>query len=632
MGKLRGWMKGIGWWALVFLAACKTQPWTPAPITVVPISTQTATAAPTATFSPAPSPTATYMPTAFPTATKTPTPASSGTATASPADFSLQKSAQCNPSGSCTFTIVVTNHGPTAYTGGIPILDQITPTMPFTLTGFGGAGGVLCYTSGSQISCGPHYPVTLPAGGTYTMTIVVQVGASGSFQNCATLQIADINPSNNTSCVTVTLQPPTPTPASGAFDLAVSKSASCSGIHTCGFTLTVTNLGPGGYTGPITIVDQTTPPWSTLFAGGGSLQSGPPCSYSGNAVVCQQSPVTLNPGQSITMFFGVYFGPTGYSQPFQNCAALQGITDTNSGNNSTCITVSPPGSTPTSTPTASPALACVISPTGLTAWWRMDDPAGSATLSEGMGAHPGTPRDSSGNLLSIGSGTGAPPWVGSVSGQVGNALFFNGSCGRIPHSPALNIGPNGMSVAGWLYAPPPSTASPALQPILDKTYSVSPGCQILQGYALFLEWNAGANAYDLIFRLGNGVGSPGSSRVTATGAVPPNQPVFVAATVAWQPGNSAEVRLYVNGSLVQMGTISGVNATNVASPADLWLAGYHGPLPSSTCAGPPGEPVGPFFGNRLRLDEWELWSRVLSPAEVAALYNHEAAGQPKCTP
>ncbi|GBD08438.1 hypothetical protein HRbin22_00678 [Candidatus Thermoflexus japonica] len=161
---------------------------------------------------------------------------------------------------------------------------------------------------------------------------------------------------------------------------------------------------------------------------------------------------------------------------------------------------------------------------------------------------------------------------------------------------------------------------------------MSPGCQVLRGYALFLEWNAGANAYDLVFRLGNGGGS--GSRVTAAGAVPPNQPTFVAATVAWQPGNSAEVRLYVNGSLVQMGSISYVNATNVASPADLWLAGYHAALPSNSCAGAgfPVEPAGPFFGNRLRLDEWELWSRVLSPAEVAALYNHEGAGQPKCTP
>ncbi|WP_322800655.1 LamG-like jellyroll fold domain-containing protein, partial [Thermoflexus sp.] len=426
---------------------------------------------------------------------------------------------------------------------------------------------------------------------------------------------------------------PTSTPVSGAFDLTVSKSASCSGIYTCGFTLTVTNLGPGVYSGPLTLVDTTSPAWSTLFAGGGSLGSGPPCSYSsasGGMVTCQQPSVTLGPGQSATMFFGVYFGPSGYSGSFKNCVSLQGISDANSGNNTSCIGVSPAGPPPT--PTASPALACVISSTGLTAWWRMNDPAGSTTLSEGMGAHPGTPQDSSGNPLPIGAGTGAPPWVGSVSGQVGNALFFDRSYGRIPHHPALNIGSNGMSVAGWLYTPPPSSATPSLQPILDKTYSVSPGCQILQGYALFLEWNAGANAYDLIFRLGNGVGSPGSSRVTATGAVLPNQPTFVAATVAWQPGNTAPVRLYVNGSQVQTGTISGVNATNVASPADLWLGGYQGPLPSSTCAGAPGEPVGPFFGNRLRLDEWELWSRVLSPAEVAALYNHEKAGNPKCSP
>ncbi|GEM_PF-5853287 len=60
---------------------------------------------------------------------------------------------------------------------------------------------------------------------------------------------------------------------------------------------------------------------------------------------------------------------------------------------------------------------------------------------------------------------------------------------------------------------------------------------MIQGYTLLLEWNAGASAHNLVFRLGNGVGSPSAYRVTALGVIPANQFVFVAVTVAWLSGN-----------------------------------------------------------------------------------------------
>lgn len=433
---------------------------------------------------------------------------------------------------------------------------------------------------------------------------------------------------------TVTASPTptyTPTPAP---DLAVQKTVQCSSAFTCVVTITVTNNGPVTYAGPLVVVDTTNPPWSNLLSGGGSV-SGPGCSLSGPNVTCQTT-VSLTPGQGHSFTFSVYFGPTGYSQCFDNTAALgASIADSNPANNAATVAVCPPAPTatptPTSTPTATPtAVSCVVSPTGLIAWWRMADSVGSGTCADVLAAHPGTLQDLNGNPVTITSTGGAPPRVWRVAnGQVGSALFFNGAHARVPHSPALNIGANGMTITGWVRTP----AGIPLQPILDKTASLSPGCQVLQGYALFLEWKATNTAYDLVFRLANGGGS--GARVTAANVVPANQWTFVAVTVSWLSGGQADVRLYLNGTLVQASTVPYVNSTNVASSVDLWLAGYQGGQPALSCAGAsaPVEPPDPVAGvGELGLDELEIWSRSLTPSEIAALYSAEAAGQPKCAP
>ncbi len=134
----------------------------------------------------------------------------------------------------------------------------------------------------------------------------------------------------------------TPTPStSGAFDLAVQKSVSCN-AGTCLFVVTVTNLGPGIYSGPITVVDQTSPPWSTLQGAGASLSFPSFCFMSVDALVCPGPSVNLNPGNSFLFSFNVSFGSSGSSSPFQNCATLESPdSDTNNGNNTACVTVTP---------------------------------------------------------------------------------------------------------------------------------------------------------------------------------------------------------------------------------------------------------------------------------------------------
>lgn len=205
--------------------------------------------------------------------------------------------------------------------------------------------------SGQTITCSPHYPLIIAPGATYGLTITVQLGSTTPFQNCAALVFPpDTNSANNQSCVTVTLTGAaptgTPTPA-GAADLAVQKTGQCNWPYTCAFTITVTNTGTGPYSGALTVSDQTTPAWATLLAGGGGNPSGPACTFTGTAVVCSAPSVTLGPGQSQTFTFSVYFGPTGYRQPFTNCASLPSSIDGNPANNQSCLTLQPP---PTATP------------------------------------------------------------------------------------------------------------------------------------------------------------------------------------------------------------------------------------------------------------------------------------------
>ncbi len=159
-----------------------------------------------------------------------------------------------------------------------------------------------------------------------------------------------------TSTPTATL---TATPSSGGMDLAVQKTANCPGWpYTCSFTLTVTNVGSGVYSGPLTVTDQANPPWPALLFSGGYAM-GPSCSLSGSVVVCQVGNVNLGPGQSQTLKFEVYFGPSGASSAFQNCAILPSTVDSNPSNNQSCVGVFP-APTPTPTATATPVVDLAV--------------------------------------------------------------------------------------------------------------------------------------------------------------------------------------------------------------------------------------------------------------------------------
>lgn len=110
-----------------------------------------------------------------------------------------------------TYTIVVTNVGPSAVSGA-SIVDNVPSTftnVTYTATATGGATGFATSGSGNL----DQTNVTMPVGSTitYTMTGVISASATGTISNTAIVSVPpgviDPNPNNNIATHTDTVTP-----------------------------------------------------------------------------------------------------------------------------------------------------------------------------------------------------------------------------------------------------------------------------------------------------------------------------------------------------------------------------------------------------------------------------------------
>ncbi len=138
-----------------------------------------------------------------------------------------------------TFTVVVTNHGPSAATG-VVVNDLLLGG--YTYQGHTASAGT--YTQGTGVwSVG-----NLAADASATLQIRVQVNASGPYANTATVAGNEDDPTPGNDSDTET---PVPTPVT---DLAVAKSVNDSTPavgDVITFTVVVTNHGPSAATGVV---------------------------------------------------------------------------------------------------------------------------------------------------------------------------------------------------------------------------------------------------------------------------------------------------------------------------------------------------------------------------------------------
>ncbi len=235
------------------------------------------------------------------------------------------------PGTGVTYTITVTNAGPSSAVGA-----TVADTFPAALSG---VTWTCAASAGSSCTSGPvggniNDLVTILSGGTltYTVNATVSASASGTLVNTATVTKAanqiECNLANNSSTDTDTLAP--------QVDLAITKTNGVTSVDAGSpttYTITVTNPGPSDAVGA-TVADTfpavlTGVTWTCSASAGSSCTAGP---TAGNI----NDVVTVRAGGTLTYSAtGTVSGTaTGTLSNTATVTAPGGTTDTNGGNNS----------------------------------------------------------------------------------------------------------------------------------------------------------------------------------------------------------------------------------------------------------------------------------------------------------
>ena len=201
-----------------------------------------------------------------------------------------------------TYTITVTNNGPSASTG-----YTVTDTLPANVTFVGATSGCVLTT---VLTCsGPALGVGLNA----TYVVVVTPTALGALSNTASVtgNEPDTAPGNNSATSTVTV-------AAAVADVAVAMTASPSPVAVLGsvtYQITLTNNGPSPATG---VVLTDTLPVGTLFA---SIDDLTDCAVSNGALTCNFTSIAAGNSPTVNLILVPLAVPSGEGT-FTNTATV----------------------------------------------------------------------------------------------------------------------------------------------------------------------------------------------------------------------------------------------------------------------------------------------------------------------
>jgi len=254
------------------------------------------------------------------------------------ADLTVTKDdgiATYTPGGSVTYTIVVSNAGPSDVTG-----VTVTDTFPTEITSANWTcmptGAATCTASGSgSISD----TVDVPAGEslTYSVAANIDAAATGNLINTASVStsVGDPNPGDESAT-------DTDTPAASA-DLTVTKDDGVATYTPGGsvtYTIVVSNAGPSDVTGA-TVADTfpasiTSANWACAPTGAAT------CTASGSGDISDT--VDIPAGESVTYSVTVAIDPAATGNLVNTASVTASVSDPNPGNDSATDTDSPAAS------------------------------------------------------------------------------------------------------------------------------------------------------------------------------------------------------------------------------------------------------------------------------------------------
>ncbi|MBB1088523.1 DUF11 domain-containing protein [Lysobacter sp. SG-8] len=273
------------------------------------------------------------------------------------ADLAVTKddgSATYVPGSTTTYTVVVTNNGPSA-ASNVLISDPqptgaVTPT--FTSWTCSAAGGASCPNASGNGSIAETVP-SLPDGGSLTYSIVAAIpsGAVDPLTNTVTVSsdTSDPTPDNNTASDTDT--------AAASADAEIIKSLATPNPavpgQTVSWTLNVNNLGPSD-TG-VTVTDTVPSSVTGLSLSGPNAAA---CSIAGQVITCTVPSLSSGTGGEVTVSGTLDIGATG--DLVNTAEVTTTATDPVPGNNTSTSTTPIIASSNSVAKTASPASGSAV--------------------------------------------------------------------------------------------------------------------------------------------------------------------------------------------------------------------------------------------------------------------------------
>ena len=269
-------------------------------------------------------------------------------------DPKVQATANCQPSGICSFDLWLVNRGPVSWTGEPRLEDD----LPAGATLQGASDPWTCTQAGSTATCS-RGEITLRSGQGTRVTVTVQLppDAGPGTKNCVRIvqRKPDPVPQNDTFCIPVDISEaalPPIEPILPPADLSIEKRqvGTCKPGGICIFEIRVVNEGPGEWTGTPQVTDA-------LIPGAIVSQTSPnswACDADAEELTCVSvEELTLEEGQAVALV--VSLRVPGNLESASNCAWLEpseeGPVDPIEDNNEDCIEVTvTPEPTPAPTP------------------------------------------------------------------------------------------------------------------------------------------------------------------------------------------------------------------------------------------------------------------------------------------